>query len=119
MMQDVPPDLLNLEEAEELDPDARLHQQEEDKRYGEHFFMTVDSANDSHVYFWYRIEPDNEYYDGEKDQDRDGVNADNWWIHVLFFFSFTGRSIWLLLKSEESSRKFVYLSEMTRTYRTH
>jgi hypothetical protein len=32
MMQDVPPDLLNFEEAEELDPDARLHQQEEDKR---------------------------------------------------------------------------------------
>jgi len=33
MMQDVPPDLLNFEEAEELDPDVRLHQQEEDKRY--------------------------------------------------------------------------------------
>ncbi len=33
MMQDVPPDLLNFEEAEELDPDVRLHQQEEDKRW--------------------------------------------------------------------------------------
>ncbi|EFX81904.1 histone deacetylase 3-like [Daphnia pulex] len=55
MMQDVPPDLLNFEEAEELDPDVRLHQQEEDKR----------------------IEPDNEYYDGEKDQDKDGTTADS------------------------------------------
>jgi len=35
MMQDVPPDLLNFDESEELDPD--------------------------------------EYYDGEKDQDRDGA----------------------------------------------
>ena len=25
----------------------------------------------------YRIEPDNEYYDGEKDQDRDGPAADS------------------------------------------
>ena len=33
-MQDVPPDLLNFEETEELDPDSRLHQQEEDKRLG-------------------------------------------------------------------------------------
>ncbi len=32
MMQDVPPDLLNFDESEELDPDGRLHQQEEDKR---------------------------------------------------------------------------------------
>lgn len=32
MMQDVPPDLLNFEEVEELDPDSRLHQEEEDKR---------------------------------------------------------------------------------------
>lgn len=32
MMQDVPPDLLNLDDAEELDPDVRLHQKEEDKR---------------------------------------------------------------------------------------
>lgn len=32
MMQDVPPDLLNFEETEELDPDSRLHQEEEDKR---------------------------------------------------------------------------------------
>ena len=33
MMQDVPPDFLSLEETEELDPNVRLHQQEEDKRY--------------------------------------------------------------------------------------
>lgn len=32
MMQDVPPDLLNFEDVEELDPDVRLHTKEEDKR---------------------------------------------------------------------------------------
>lgn len=31
-MQDVPPDLLNFEDVEELDPDVRLHTKEEDKR---------------------------------------------------------------------------------------
>jgi histone deacetylase 3 len=48
-MQDVPPDALSIESIEEYNPDERLHQAEEDKR----------------------IEPANEFYDGEKDQDRD------------------------------------------------
>lgn len=32
-MQDVPPDLLSLENTEELDPDIRNHQDTVDKRY--------------------------------------------------------------------------------------
>ena len=32
MMQDVPPDLLNIENTEELDPDSRSNVQDEDKR---------------------------------------------------------------------------------------
>lgn len=47
-MHDVPPDALCIEDAvDEYNPDERLHQAEEDKR----------------------IEPPNEFYDGEKDQD--------------------------------------------------
>lgn len=48
-MQDIPADALNLDCIEEYNPDERLHQAEEDKR----------------------IEPANEFYDGEKDQDHD------------------------------------------------
>ncbi|XP_060072276.1 histone deacetylase 3-like [Ylistrum balloti] len=48
-MQDVPPDLLSLENTEELDPDIRNHQDSVDKR----------------------IEPPNEFYDGEKDNDKE------------------------------------------------
>jgi len=48
-MQDVPPDFLSLENIEEYNPDERLHEAEEDKR----------------------IEPANEFYDGEKDQDQE------------------------------------------------
>ncbi|XP_033736936.1 histone deacetylase 3-like [Pecten maximus] len=48
-MQDVPPDLLSLENTEELDPDIRNHQDAVDKR----------------------VEPPNEFYDGEKDNDKE------------------------------------------------
>ncbi|CAG2204129.1 HDAC3 [Mytilus edulis] len=48
-MQDVPSDLLSLENTEELDPDIRNHQDENDKR----------------------VEANNEFYDGEKDNDKD------------------------------------------------
>ncbi|XP_069127754.1 histone deacetylase 3-like [Argopecten irradians] len=48
-MQDVPPDLLSLENTEELDPDIRNHQDAVDKR----------------------VEPANEFYDGEKDNDKE------------------------------------------------
>jgi histone deacetylase 3 len=48
-MQDVPPDFLSLENTEELNPDERMHQAEEDKR----------------------VEAKNEFYDGEKDQDHE------------------------------------------------
>ncbi|XP_033636337.1 histone deacetylase 3-like [Asterias rubens] len=51
-MQDVPPDLLSLDETEEPDPDVRSSTKEQDER----------------------IEAANEFYDGEKDQDKeDGV----------------------------------------------
>ena len=46
-MQDVPPDALSLDHVDETNPDERISQQEEDKR----------------------IEPANEFYDGDKDQD--------------------------------------------------
>jgi len=49
MMQDVPPDLLSFENTYETDPDIRNHQAE------------VES----------RIEPANEFFDGDKDQDRE------------------------------------------------
>lgn len=49
-MQDIPPDLLSpLENTEEQDPDVRNHQDDIDKR----------------------IEPNNEFYDGEKDNDKE------------------------------------------------
>ncbi|KAK3592158.1 hypothetical protein CHS0354_019449 [Potamilus streckersoni] len=48
-MQDIPPDLLRLENTEEQDPDIHNHQDELDKR----------------------IEPANEYYDGDKDNDKE------------------------------------------------
>jgi len=48
-MQDVPPDILNLENIEEPDPDVRNHQNDLDTR----------------------IEPVNEFFDGEKDQDKE------------------------------------------------
>lgn len=49
-MQDIPPDLLSLENTEEHDPDIRNHQDQTDKR----------------------IDPNNEFYDGEQDNDKDG-----------------------------------------------
>lgn len=52
-MQDVPANLLNLENLEEHDPDVRNHQTELDNR----------------------IEPANEFYDGDKDQDKDGLDV--------------------------------------------
>ncbi|XP_067662888.1 histone deacetylase 3-like [Haliotis asinina] len=48
-MQDIPPDLLNLENIEEQDPDIRNHQDDVDKR----------------------VEPANEFYDGDKDNDKE------------------------------------------------
>ncbi|XP_077980928.1 histone deacetylase 3-like [Glandiceps talaboti] len=48
-MQDVPPDLLSLERIDEPNPDIRDPQQDQDNR----------------------IEPANEFYDGDKDQDKD------------------------------------------------
>ncbi|XP_035699197.1 histone deacetylase 3-like isoform X2 [Branchiostoma floridae] len=48
-MHDIPPDLFSLEVVEEPDPDIRESVQDQDNR----------------------IEPANEYYDGDKDQDRD------------------------------------------------
>lgn len=48
-MQDVPPDLLSLENTMEPDPDVRVSQDEADKR----------------------IEANNEYYDGDKDNDKE------------------------------------------------
>ncbi|XP_041358111.1 histone deacetylase 3-like [Gigantopelta aegis] len=48
-MQDIPSDLLSLEDNEEPDPDIRDNQDELDKR----------------------IEPDNEFYDGDKDNDKE------------------------------------------------
>ncbi|OWF47395.1 histone deacetylase 3-like [Mizuhopecten yessoensis] len=48
-MQDVPPDLLSLENTEELDPDIRNHQDTVDKR----------------------VEPANEFYEGDKDNDKE------------------------------------------------
>ncbi|KAK2726597.1 histone deacetylase 3-like [Artemia franciscana] len=49
-MQDIPSDAFSLESLEELDPDIRLHDSEEDRR----------------------IEANNEFYDDDKDQDHDG-----------------------------------------------
>ncbi len=50
-MQDVPPDLISLDNVEEseLDPDIRNHQEDIDRR----------------------VEPNNEFFDGEQDQDKD------------------------------------------------
>lgn len=48
-MQDVQPDILDYEPSEELDPDIRNHQNDLDNR----------------------IDPINEFYDGERDQDKD------------------------------------------------
>ncbi|KAJ8318006.1 hypothetical protein KUTeg_003097 [Tegillarca granosa] len=48
-MQDIPPDLLSLENTEEQDPDVQNHQDEVDKR----------------------VEPPNEFYDGDKDNDKE------------------------------------------------
>jgi len=48
-MHDVPPDALNLDNIEEMNPDERMSQLEEDKR--------IDHAS--------------EYYDGENDVDND------------------------------------------------
>lgn len=48
-MQDIPPDLLSLENTEEQDPDVHNHQDEVDKR----------------------VEPPNEFYDGDKDNDKE------------------------------------------------
>jgi len=48
-MKDVPADALSLENVDELNPDERMCQLEEDKR----------------------IEPNNEFYDGENDVDQD------------------------------------------------
>ncbi|XP_064604172.1 histone deacetylase 3-like [Liolophura sinensis] len=48
-MQDVPPDLLTVDNTEESDPDVRNHQNEVDRR----------------------VEPANEFYDGDKDNDKD------------------------------------------------
>lgn len=54
-MQDIPPDVINLDNLDDLDPDVRNHQDDVDKR--------VDAAN--------------EYYDGEKDNDKeDGLLSD-------------------------------------------
>lgn len=53
-MQDVPSDLLNLENIEEPDPDIRNSQNDLDNR----------------------IEPANEFYDGDKDQDKDTESLD-------------------------------------------
>ncbi|XP_037793240.1 histone deacetylase 3-like [Penaeus monodon] len=54
-MQDVPGDGLSIKEEEEIDPDSRLHISEEDKR----------------------VEPENEFYDGEKDNDKDADSDAN------------------------------------------
>ncbi|XP_063614450.1 histone deacetylase 3-like, partial [Penaeus indicus] len=54
-MQDVPGDGLSIKEEEEIDPDTRLHISEEDKR----------------------VEPENEFYDGEKDNDKDADSDAN------------------------------------------
>ncbi|XP_052774900.1 histone deacetylase 3-like [Mya arenaria] len=48
-MQDVPPDLLSFDNTEEPDPDIRNSQQDQDKR----------------------IEANNEFYDGDKDNDKE------------------------------------------------
>lgn len=48
-MQDIPPDLINLDNLDDLDPDVRNHQEDVDKR----------------------VEPLNEFYDGEKDNDKE------------------------------------------------
>lgn len=48
-MHDVPPDALSLDVVEEYNDNERIHQSEEDKR----------------------VEPANEFYDGDKDQDGD------------------------------------------------
>lgn len=48
-MQDIPPDILSLENTEEQDPDVRNHQGDIDNR----------------------IEPNNEFYDGDKDNDKE------------------------------------------------
>ncbi|XP_038048330.1 histone deacetylase 3-like [Patiria miniata] len=53
-MQDVPPDLLSLEETEEQDPDVRNSTKDQDTR----------------------IEAANEFYDGDKDQDKEDVDLD-------------------------------------------
>uniref|UniRef100_T1J752 Histone deacetylase n=1 Tax=Strigamia maritima TaxID=126957 RepID=T1J752_STRMM len=52
-MQEVPPDLLSLENTEEPDPDVRNNQNDVDNR----------------------IEPTEEYYDGDKDQDKDDLDV--------------------------------------------
>jgi len=48
-MQDVPCDLLDVDKEKEEDPDVRMTQDDEDRH----------------------VMPDNEFYDGEKDQDMD------------------------------------------------
>jgi len=56
-LQDVPPDLINLDDLEgepDPNPDVRNAEDEENKR----------------------IQPSNEYYDGEKDNDKDGYSID-------------------------------------------
>jgi len=53
-MQDVPPDALSLENIEEYNPDDRINPTDEDKR----------------------IDPPNEFYDGDKDQDQDAEMAE-------------------------------------------
>nr|QVX32609.1 HDAC3 [Platynereis dumerilii] len=54
-MQDIPTDIFNLEDPEEnLNPDIRNHQETEDRR----------------------IEPNNEFYDGEQDNDKEEADLD-------------------------------------------
>lgn len=48
-LQDVPPDALSLDNIDEQNPDERISQLDEDKR----------------------IEPNNEFYDGDNDVDND------------------------------------------------
>ncbi|XP_013403048.1 histone deacetylase 3 [Lingula anatina] len=53
-MHDVPPDLLSLENIEDPDPDMKNHQNDEDMR----------------------IEPANEFYDGDRDNDKENEMLD-------------------------------------------
>lgn len=71
-MHDVPPDLISIDGLDEPDPDVRSLQEDEDRRSVPTFSPFLLRSVLIHVIcFCHRVEPQNEYYDGDRDNDKE------------------------------------------------